>query len=234
MAAATDEQIIAYVDGTLSPKETAEFEQLLAHDQELAERVADHRWLVERIASAYGPSPVEDFSATVVALPAASRSPKNSSGKWWANAVAMAASLVLGIFVGGFAFEENKPFRTGSAGGLLAAGPLADALAKAPSGQKSEYAVGLTFRSAEAHCRTFVTKSGMSGLGCLEGGNWSVRALIEGRAETEPMGEYQLAGAAVDPRIMAEVDRIIVGDPIAPAEEARLIQSSWNHRLPGE
>jgi hypothetical protein len=233
MSNMTDEMVVAYIDGRLSSSEVAAFEQSLTQAPELAKRVADHRWLAERIVAAFGPAPIDEPAGPSGVIPFVSRRAlrvRNMKTSWWIQASAIAATLVLGIFVGSADLGRQEPFVTVAGGELLASGPLANSLTNATSSGEGTFPVGLTFRTAQGFCRTFTTPQGMSGLGCREAENWFVIALIGRPVEPGAVGEYRLAGAAVDPGIMSEVDRIIVGEPIPPAEEVMLIRDGWKSK----
>lgn len=150
-------------------------------------------------------------------------------GSWrWPQFAAMAASLALGVVIGG-------PLLTGGGGGapageglVLASADLEAMLDTAPSGQKVALAslgtgeVVLTFRDTEGRlCRQFaLEKEGMTSdaLACVEGAGKAWRIEAFGRRPA-PVGEMKLAGGDAAPAVVAAVDALIGGDPAVGADE---------------
>lgn len=155
----------------------------------------------------------------------------------WPQFAAMAASLVVGVMIGG-------PLLTGSGGsgsvsndgamvlasadGAYAAPAIASMLDTAPSGQAVELGalgegeVVLTFRNLEGQlCRQFMVE-GAGGtndaVACAKGNgqDWQVEAM--GR-RAEPIGEMRLAGGDAAVGVVAAVDAMIDSDPIVGADE---------------
>lgn len=254
----TDAQLAAFLDGTLEDEALLEaIEAAINADPALAERVEalasgdDPATLAVR--DAFAPvlsAPVPEKLTQIITAPesaqvvdlAAARSartlPKpanDTAGGWrWPQFGAMAASLALGVLIGG-------PLLTGGANGgaeggalVLAAveGPstppaVAAMLDTAPSGQTVDLAslgtgeVVLTFRNADgALCRQFMIEAGSNtsdALACAgKDGGWQVEAF--GR-RAAPVGEMKLAGGDAAPAVVAAVDAMIDSDVLVGADE---------------
>ena len=252
----TDAQLVAFLDGTLEDEALLDaIEAAINADPALAERVealAEADAADQAVRDAFAPvlgAAVPDHFTRIVAAPAAeivdlaaartARSlptPANdTAGSWrWPQFGAMAASLVLGVMIGG-------PLLTGGgddAGGgalVLAAveGPTTPAvvaamLDTAPSGQAVDLAslgtgeVVLTFRNGDGQlCRQFVVEGAgttSDALACAAAdGGWQVEAF--GR-RAAPVGEMKLAGGDAAVSVVAAVDEMIASDVLIGADEA--------------
>jgi hypothetical protein len=259
-----DAQLAAFLDGTLEDEALLDaIEAAINADPALAERIEalatgdDHT--AQAVRDAFAPvlrAPVPDHLTQIVTATAtdtaevadlaAARTarslpmPANDAGSpgssWrWPQFGAMAASLALGVMIGG-------PLLTGGANGgaeggalVLAAveGPstppaVAAMLDTAPSGQAVDLAslgtgeVVLTFRNADgALCRQFMVEAGSStsdALACAgKDGGWQVEAF--GR-RAAPVGEMKLAGGDAAVSVVAAVDEMIASDVLIGADEA--------------
>ena len=187
----------------------------------------------ERLIAATAPHAAEvvDLAAARAAKSAAPLpTPANDTGRgsWrWPQFGAIAASLVLGVMIGG-------PLLTGGGGSAPAGGSLVLAsaevdamLGSAPSGQKTDLAalgegeVVLTFRDAEGRlCRQFTIEGPAGGasdaLACASSGAWQIEAY--GR-RAAPAGEMKLAGGDAAPAVVAAVDGLIASDPLIGTDE---------------
>ena len=254
----TDADLTAFMDGTLEDDALiAAIEAAINDDPALANRaealaaVSDDAAAAVRAAFASVlDAPVPDHltqivapapqsapeTAKVVDLAAArtARSlptPANDTGSsWrWPQFGAMAASLVLGVVIGG-------PLLTGGDAGdggdnpslVLASADVTAMLDTAPSGQAVDLAslgtgeVVLTFRNADGQlCRQFMIEGSggatSDALACAGGDDgWQVEAY--GR-RAAPAGEMKLAGGDAAPGVVAAVDAIIASDPLLGADE---------------
>jgi surface antigen len=246
----TDAQLAAFLDGTLEDDALLEaIEAAINADPALADRVEalasgdDPAALAVR--DAFAPvlsAPVPEKLTQIVAVPesaqvvdfAAARSartlPKSANdtaGGWrWPQFGAMAASLALGVLIGGPLLTGGDNAPTG--GSLVLASADVDAmLDTAPSGQAVDLAalgtgeVVLTFRNADgALCRQFMIEAGggtSDALACAGAdGDWQVEAY--GR-RAAPVGEMKLAGGDAAPAVVAAVDAMIDSDVLIGADE---------------
>ena len=233
-----DETLMAYADGELEAGVRQEIEASMVLDPELARRVAAHRRLRARVADQYQaeleapvpdalmallrPAPSDD-AASDDAAPQAERrvlpfTPPAANGRraMWANLAAIAASLLIGVLIGG-----QWPGRDGgdvllraTPEGLFAAGQLEAALTGDVSGAAGRDGIEMmfTFPTADGgYCRSF-TASGTAGIACRDATGWQVRST----------GALPLPAG-----LLEEIDRLSAGDPLDPGREAELIARGW-------
>jgi hypothetical protein len=249
----TDAQLAAFLDGSLEDEglidaieaainadpALAERAEALAAGDDLAPLVRDafapllDAPVPERLTAALAPQPAEviDLVAARAVQPRALPTPANDTGRsaWrWPQFGAMAASLVLGLVIGGPLLKGGGSADAPQGGELVLASADLDAMLNAaPSGQRTDLAalgegeVVLTFRNADGQlCRQFLLeKSGATSdaLACATGGgSWQVEAF--GRRPA-PAGEMKLAGGDAAPAVVAAVDAMIDSDPLVGADE---------------
>lgn len=256
-AAFTDAQLLAFLDGTIDDSAGDAIEAAINADPALAQRVEALAEGTQDPAAAMvreafdpvltAPVPGQLFAA-VTAQPAAEvvnlaqardqRATKQAArmGAWrWPQLTAMAASLAVGVLVGGPLLDG-----AGSDGALVLAGAqgpvtptaIAAMLDSAPSGEAVDLGalgsgeVVLTFRNLDGQlCRQF-TLEGAGGtsdaLACAgsENGAWQLEALGKRAA---PVGEMQLAGGDAAVGVVAAVDAMIDSDPLVGASEAEAL-----------
>jgi hypothetical protein len=253
-ASFTDAQLAAFMDGRLDDEALIDaIEAAINADPALAERAAmlassdDLAPLVqaafapvldadvpERLIAAAAPreAAVVDLAAARAARVPPLPMPANDTarGSWrWPQFGAMAASLALGVIIGG-------PLLTGGADGpqdgslVLASADLDAMLDNAPSGQQVDLAalgqgeVVLTFRNADGQlCRQFMiegpagaTSDALACAGQDSQAGWQIEAY--GR-RAAPAGEMKLAGGDAAPAVVAAVDAMIDSDPLVGADE---------------
>ena len=242
----TDAQLAAFLAGTLEDDVLLDaIEAAINADPALADRVealaaAGDDPAAGAVRNAFAPvlaAPVPESLTGIVrpAAPPAARllpTPANDTGaSWrWPQFAAMAASLVLGVVIGG-------PLLTGgggddSAGLVLASAEVETMLATLPSGQQTDLAslgtgeVVLTFRDGEGRlCRQFLIEQGgttSDALACAAGSGKSWQIEAYGR-RAAPTGEMKLAGGDAAPAVVAAVDAIIAGDPLIGADETAVL-----------
>jgi hypothetical protein len=233
-----DEKFFAWLDGELDGADAAEMAARVAADPELAALADQHRAMQARMKSAFdsvAAAPVpESVRKAASAVPpnvvdlAVRRErrlrPARLGGlPQWAM---IAATLVLGIFVGTLVpGQERSPIESRN-GSLYAANGLDRALdtelASAPSG--GPIRIGLTFRdSAGAICRSF-TGTAATGLACRDDGRWRVRGLFP--ASEGQGGEYRMA-AGMDPNLAALVGSTMAGEAMDSAQERAARKRGW-------
>jgi len=255
----SDADLAAFMDGTLDDDTLiAAIEAAINADPALAERAEalaagdDTAGAVraayapvldapvpDRLTEVLAPAPQSAGAADIAAHRRPLPEPANDTGtSWrWPQFAAMAASLVLGVVIGGPVLTGGSDDTAGGALVLAAAeGPVppsavAAMLDSAPSGQAVDLAslgmgeVVLTFRDAEgALCRQFMIESRgatSDALACASAdGGWQVEAF--GR-RAAPVGEMKLAGGDAAPGVVAAVDAIIASDPLLGADEAAVL-----------
>ena len=148
----------------------------------------------------------------------------------------MAASVVVGVLVGGALMRPQQGLLAVENGQLRAAAALthvldtrlaSDAANANAANANAALHIGVSFRAQDgAYCRTFDSieaNKTVSGLACRQPDAWVVRI-----ATTEPVvaSDYRQAGSAA-PAVMSLVDSMIAGDPLTDAQERAARDHSW-------
>ena len=233
-----DEDVIAYVDDRMVDEMREPFERALRVDKALADRVAAHRWMTRQIAAAFGPPPdvgvddplvawLDPDRGKVISLAGRRRPAVRRSFLVAVLSGAMAASLVCGVLIGRTMSGTDSLLRLDQNGKLAARGMLADGLSNRLAGEEGPVRIGISFHTAHEVCRTFSTIGGTSGLACRHGAEWSLPVVANPDPDSHGSGEYRLAGDAVTPDVMAQVDRRIVGSVLSTKEEAEFKARGW-------
>ncbi|MBA4748895.1 MAG: hypothetical protein H2056_09310 [Sphingopyxis sp.] len=253
----TEAQLTAFLDGKLDDDALVDaIEAAINADPALAEKierlaVADDGALAVR--QAFAPvldAPVPDHLAQIVASSSAdsavvadfaaarakrdARQPANDNGRaWrWPQFAAMAASLMVGVMIGGPLLvggaDSDRALVLAGADGFATAPVIAAMLDTAPSGQSVDLAglgageVVLTFRNSDRQlCRQFTIEGAdttSDALACAGAdGGWRIEAL--GR-RAAPAGDMKLAGGDAAVSVVAAVDAMIDSDPLVGDAEA--------------
>ena len=238
----SEETLMAYADGELDLVARAEIEAAMARDPEVARAVERHRLMATRVRAAYDGvlgEPVPERLATLVASGAtepvvdfaARRDGRRISvgplrmPAW----LALAASVVVGLFVGMLLMRSPAAVYEAVDGALVARGALDEALdsqlASAPG--RSGVRIGISFRDRDGdYCRTFHLQVDVSaaGLACRSDGSWHLQVLSAAPAR---VGELQPAAAMPIP-VLHAVDAAIDGEPLDPAAEAAARDAGWH------
>lgn len=233
-----EEEFFAWLDGELHGEAADRVAAEVASDPELQRLAEQHRALNRRLKSAFDPiaaAPVPDAlrptapptGGQVLDFAAARERRERRGGlSLPQQAAALAASLALGLVVGG-RLDRTAPSPVAVEGGkLVAAADLGEALerrlASAPADGGAR--IGLTFRDGSgAICRTF-TDAGSSGLACREGGDWRIRGLFEGPEGQG--GDYRMA-AGIAPGLAAMVEETMTGEPFDAEQERAARERGW-------
>lgn len=240
-----DETLMAYADGELDEATAAAISAAVERDPGLARRVAKHRALRTEVAGAFAvviDQPVPDRlraaagapgspesapRGNVVSFPA--RTARPQPRPWRAREwTAMAASLVLGIFVAGKLSPPGAEVET-RLQALVARGDLLSALdGQLASSQAPDAAVfiGLTFRDQQgAYCRTFVSRAmSTAGLACRRGSDWR----IEQSHAVEVGGEdIRQAATSMPAPLLHAVEARMSGEALDAQGEAAAAGSGW-------
>ncbi|RZF64607.1 anti-sigma factor [Sphingomonas populi] len=232
------EMLMAYADGELDPLSAKRVERAIAGDPQAAATVARHRALRATLARAFDPVAAEPVPKPLLAavetpkvvdlasVRAARRRTRGWSG--WPVGGAIAASLALGLFLGG-QLDGGAPV-TSRGGALIASGSLDHALNTQLAATQDSAAttrVRVTFRDRSGTiCRTFATPA-LGGIACRDGDAWVLRE-TRGRTQTAAT-EYRQAGSD-DAAIMADAEAAMSGEPLDAAAEARARAIGWRSR----
>ncbi|MEM9812105.1 MAG: hypothetical protein AAF913_05495 [Pseudomonadota bacterium] len=240
----TDEEIAAYVDGSIDdPALAARLGKAIETDPALSRRVEAIKSANALLRRAFDDPMAEPIptaiEAALMAEPGRVAVLPRRRAPFWAPA-AMAASLALCLGLGGgWYLATEHPAPTGQI--VLGASGTSDALAQAletlPTGTASPAGIRpiLTFRDGAGRaCREFetVAQSGAGeviGIACrLPDGLWSVQVAA---AVTEPTGQpnggFTPASAMAGDVLSAVLDALEAGPALRPSEEMALIQTGW-------
>jgi hypothetical protein len=225
----SDEELVAWIDGELSPEAAARVVEAVDREPALAARVAAHRRLATRMAAAFGPIAEEPAplrprdGATVISLAAvrAARADEARKPHRWALPGAVAASLLVGVMVGRQATMVASVDDRSDA--LVLATPIARALDGQLSGEAGTIRVSLSFRGKDGgYCRSFAG-SHIDGIACHSEGGWRLRYAAP--ASHGPGQGYRMAGD--DAVKAAVVEGLIAGDPLDAAAERNARAAGW-------
>jgi hypothetical protein len=233
-------EIYAYVDGELDAETAARLEADSRADATLAAHIAEQRELRARLKAELDPvlnesiperlhaalaGPERGGAVAPIGAARPATRPAWSPREW----LAVAASLVVGVFAGVFASRGpgGLPFETDD-GRLVAAGYLDTALSTQLAGAAADdAAIGLTFRAADGeYCRTFALQAGSGGVACRRDGRWRVE-LLDAAASQPASDDFRQASSALSPAIVGAVAALGAGEPLTPDEERALVRSEW-------
>lgn len=231
-----NELVVRYVDREMGEEEKRAFEVMLEARPELQALVAEHTALRAGLIEAWGPAPGEDHLARIHRLleaPTDAAQPLPPARKFQAAyrfwpVAAMAASLVLGVMIGGWNGSPSGTMLRVEKGQLMASGALDSALSRQVSAQadNSPVTIRLSFRTQNGICRIFSMAGGTAGLACRQSGQWRVQSTVQ-QEMAHRQSEYRLAGSPVPPSLMAQVDGMIAGEPLSTEDENREIAKGW-------
>jgi hypothetical protein len=130
-------------------------------------------------------------------------------------------------------YDSTRPRLELVAGGLVARGPLAEALntqLAATQDSKAPVRLNLSYRNrAGTYCRVFsaYSASGLSGVACRRGNDWQLQVLAASPADDGAATAYRQAGSNISGAVLALVQSQMSGDPLDSEAEARAAQSGW-------
>jgi hypothetical protein len=247
----TDELLRALVDGELDASTARRVEAQLAHDERAARFVQRERELRAKLSAVFDPvldEPVPDrLLAALGKAPPAANDPSSVSpvidlgaarealqqrrfGGWPAWA-AIAASLLLGVFVGQRLPGSHDAMVAESGGSWVAGASLAKALDTQLAGTQGRDApvqLATSFVAQDGrYCRSFtLTHEAMAGLACRSGDRWQLEVVAQ--ASTPNDGGFRQAGSALPPAVLQAVDARIAGAPLDAAGEQQALQRHWS------
>lgn len=229
----SQDTLMAYVDGELSPEARDAIDAEAARDPGLREAIQRERLLRSKLAGLYSPAMEEEVperlvrmlqpvDETVVAI-----KPRTTERQthYWPTLTAMAASLVLGLFLGPALVPDGNP-ETGGAT-LQIDGQLATALQTqlaSEQGPQDAVQIGISFIGPENEiCRTFEAAD-TAGLACRSGDRWQMRLLAP--KDSSPDTEYQRASTA-SALVMSSAQEMIASQPMGADEERQARDAEW-------
>jgi anti-sigma factor RsiW len=221
------ETLMAYADGELDPLAAKRVERAIAADPMLADEVAQHRALRERLSAGFAPiaaAPVPDRLTSLLnqnVVPMPTPVPARPRSRWQA-ASALAACLLVGVFVG-HQWQDGGPVAERN-GRLYAGGDLSRALDTQLASAAGEVRVPVSFRERSgAYCRVF-TSSATDGIACRDGSGWALRQTRAGGRDAGT--DYRQAGSG-DAALMAEAQAMMAGEPLDADAEAKAREDGW-------
>lgn len=230
MMSMDDELLMAFLDDELDEITRSRVAAALDGDPTLRERLEAQRALRNRLRAHYDPVAEEAVPARLRAMIqtdvvdlAAAR-----AQRWrpaWQAMATIAATLIIGIFVGR-SLPDGASVAT-EGGALVARGTLADVLDRQLASSQSSDAstrIGLTFASTDGRlCRTFDSPA-LSGLACRDQTQWRMVLTTEGSPPGR--GDYRQAGSG--PIVVLEAAQArMAGDPLDAVAERRARDGGW-------
>lgn len=240
-----DETLMAYADGELDEATRRAVEDAMKRDPAIAGRVAEHRALRSRLSAAFDgvldePIP-ERLQASAAATPAsniaalaaarASRQSEPARRSTWKQWTAIAASVLLAVFVGRNVLQSFESEHVAERGEQrYASGALEQALSKQLSGAPADapIAVVATFRSkTNEYCRAFNTGApqSLSGVACRAHDGWRIQMLTQKAGEEAT--QYRQASTVLPTIVAQTVESMMSGDALDAEEEAAAQARGW-------
>ncbi|HEX6660291.1 MAG TPA: hypothetical protein VF067_00250 [Sphingomicrobium sp.] len=229
-----NDNFYAWLDGMLDPEEAAEVEARVAANPELTELASRHRALKQRLRAAFNPIVEHPIPERILPRAEKPRAPiglvvaQHQRARLFtqpAQWLAMAASLAIGLFFGGWLRPESSPVRQDS-GALYAAASLEQSLDRQLASEPATGAVrvGVTFRDKDGTiCRSFNDQR-VAGLACREGGRWQLQGLFN--SEAPQAAGYRMA-AGMDPRLADLIGSRMEGEPLGATQERSARDRGW-------
>lgn len=224
--------IAAYVDGELDLVSAKRLEKAMAVDAGLANAVEAERALRARLSAHFDPVAAEAVPDRLAALLSANVSSIDNRraekvARWYRPSAmqwgAMAASLLVGLMIGGTALNRDTGYVRDDSGQVVASGALADALdsqlasTQAPS---AKVRIGTSFANNDGqYCRTFESAA-LDGVACNSGGDWQLRRTIAGGGTSD----YRQASAG---ELAEAAAAMMAGEPLDAAGEKAAAARGW-------
>jgi anti-sigma factor RsiW len=238
----TPEDIAAYIDDEVDDAARTRITLAALGDPALADRIAAERALRDRLRAHFAPVQDEAVPADWIATIRAATTPqviesapqvidlaaaraRRQVPRWGWNAgagVAIAASLLIGVMIGG---RGHVPFVAGQ-GTLLASGDLARVLDHQLASAQADAPTRIlgTFRRQDGGlCRVF-SGATASGIACHAADGWQMQRVLPGAAAQD--GTYRQAGSE-QADLMAEAQDMAAGDPLNAAQESAAQKAGW-------
>jgi anti-sigma factor RsiW len=237
----TDQLLMAYVDGELSPDLAALILSRMESEPDLLERLERHQRLRSELSAVYGPvmaEPLPPDLATMLVQEGAKVGASTARlahdfafrgfAKLWPVWAAVAAAAVVGVGLSE-ALHRNDPLAL-SRGQIVAAGPLARSLehnlAADVSGSGARIMASFEDRSGR-YCRVFKARGGREdGVACKNDGRWQVVALANA-VGAEPSGVARQAPSALAASVAATVDEFQASSVLTPEQERQARAQQW-------
>lgn len=224
--------IAAYVDGELDLVRAKRLEKAMADDASLAKAVEAERTLRARLSAHFDPvaeEPVPDRLAALLSdnVSLLDEQVSKKKARWYRPSVmqwgAMAASLVVGLMIGGTALNRDAGYVRDDGGVLVASGELADALQTqlaSTQGTDPKVRIGTSFAAKDSgYCRTFESAS-LNGIACRAGKDWQLKQTLSGNGTSA----YRQASAGA---LAEAAAAMMAGEPMDAAAEKAAAEKGW-------
>lgn len=246
----TDEQIAAYVDGSLTGDDAAEVAEAILRDpavRRYADSVRDANRVLREAFDGPMDEPVSDELREIIMGHEADApdekvvdlgKARTARKPWFGMALAASIALVVGITSTAVVFQgdQNGQQKIATSGPLAKDGPLHLALEEQPSGAVSPEGVQvmLTFFDGNQRiCREFEVMGQLPdalefGIACRsDDQSWNVEIVVTGpTTEVGPDGYRPASGPGAD-ALEAILDSLGAQPALGPAEEAELLERGW-------
>ena len=224
--------IAAYVDGELDLVTVKRIEKAIIEDGNLANEIKNEKALRAHLEGHFAPvldEPLPDRLTSLVTESVTRVDDRRALkiARWYQPSAmqwgAVAASLVIGLIVGGTALNQETGYVRDNDGQIVASGELADALdtqLASAHGSKPKIRIGISFAvQGGGYCRTFESVA-LDGIACSNGSDWQLRQTLSGKGASE----YRQASAGT----LAEAAAAMMsGEPLDAAEEKAAKDSGW-------
>lgn len=224
--------IAAYVDGELELIAAKRIEKAMVEDAGLANAVEAERALRARLSAHFDPvteEPVPDHLSELLSRNVSNLDKQRveKTDRWYRPSVmqwgAMAASLAVGLMIGGTALNRDAGYVSEDGGVLVATGKLADALQTqlaSTQGTNPQVRIGTSFAAKDGgYCRTFESAS-LDGIACRVGEDWQLKQTLSGNSASE----YRQASAGTLAEAAASM---MVGEAMDAATEKAAADKGW-------
>lgn len=224
--------IAAYVDGELDLVSAKRLEKAMAEDAPLAKAVEAERTLRARLSAHFDPVAEETLPDRLAGLLSSSVSNldeqlvEKTARRYRSSVIqwgAMAASLVVGLMIGGTALNRDAGYVRDDGGTLVASGKLADALQTqlaSTQGTNPEVRIGTSFAAKDGgYCRTFESAS-LDGIACRAGKDWQLKQTLSGNGASA----YRQASAGA---LAEAAAAMMAGEAMGAAAEKAAAKKGW-------
>ncbi len=232
-----DEQINAWLDGSLNAEDTEAFEREMEADPMLAEDVNRLLENDTQLRAAFPMEPANDALlrktglAEAQVIDFASAKAKRTeqvipqASRWrWPLGGAIAASLLAVIVAAPWG---SAP---GSDGLQTALATSPSAVARPIGGGRTATPM-LSFVARDGrYCREFLLQGGKgeeTGIACNQNGQWKVETLVKGGNAPVDPSEISTAGTETDDPLAESYRKLGASDPLSADKEKQLISNSW-------
>jgi hypothetical protein len=240
---ATDEELMAYVDGELDVARTESLRQEITASADLTRRVADQQALRDRLRLAFDRALDEPVPARLTSLTSQDRvidlaevAHRRPSRSAWLGGLALAAGLVLGVALGPVLLKlaAQQPNFIASGTGITAGGALAEVLSRQLASEQSAsdpIRLGVSFLAKGGeYCRTFIAPRGdaaLAGMACRHDASWRIDTLQSVAVMAGASDGYRQAATALPPLVLQAAESAMAGEPLDARREAEARSRAW-------